>query len=174
MTYRAELTKAMNALAADPRTIFVGYGLRSGRALGTLNSVPDSQILETPVAENLMAGLAIGMALEGLRPVVFFERFDFVCNALDAIVNHLDKIAAESDGEFSPGAILRIVVGNRRKPLFTGSTHTQNHTAALRSMVSFPVFELVQPDEIADAYAVASERQRAGRPTALIEYKDLV
>jgi pyruvate/2-oxoglutarate/acetoin dehydrogenase E1 component len=120
-----------------------------------------------------MAGVAIGLALQGRKPVVYFERFDFVLNALDAIVNHLDKVGKISRGEFSPAAILRITVGNTQKPLFTGPTHTQDFTLALRAMVTFPVFALLHADQIASTYALAAQAQDNGTPCALVEYKDL-
>ena len=63
MTYRDELTLAMDNLAADKATRFIGYGVKiGGRALGTLKNVPDAQLIETPVAENLMVGLATGLS----------------------------------------------------------------------------------------------------------------
>src|SRR5579871_6790066 len=113
LTYKEALTAAMDQLALDPTVRFVGYGLLHGRAAGTLKNVPVAQIVETPVAENLMVGLAIGMSLRGLRPVVYIERMDFILNALDAIVNHLDKIGGMSHGQFNPAVILRVVVGNK-------------------------------------------------------------
>jgi pyruvate/2-oxoglutarate/acetoin dehydrogenase E1 component len=141
--------------------------------MGTLKNVPDSQLIEMPVAENLMVSFAIGLSLKGLKPVVFIERFDFILNALDAIVNHLDKIADISHGEFKPTMILRIVVGNRDKPLFTGRTHTQDFSYGLRQFVSFPVIQLVQSQEIAFQYKSAHAFLDR-RSTALIEYKDLM
>src|ERR1700730_8083640 len=112
MNYKKELTAAMDSLAQDPLVRFVGYGISIGKAMGTLKNVAPAQLIEMPVAENLMVGFATGLALKGLKPVVFFERFDFILNALDAIVNHLDKIKTISRGEFNPTMILRIVVGN--------------------------------------------------------------
>jgi pyruvate/2-oxoglutarate/acetoin dehydrogenase E1 component len=169
----------MNSLAADPLVRFIGYGVRyGGKAAGTLRHVPESQLLETPVAENLMVGLAIGLALRGLRPVVYIERYDFILNALDAIVNHLDKIERMSEGAFAPAIILRVVAGNVLKPLFTGLTHTQDFTASLRHMVSFPVLDLKNAAAIQPAYLEAHEdlRARKGfiRSTLLVEYKDLI
>jgi pyruvate/2-oxoglutarate/acetoin dehydrogenase E1 component len=173
-TYKGELTAAMESLAADPLVRFVGYGVRiGGRAQGTLKNVPDSQLIEMPVAENLMVGFAIGLALKGLKPVVFIERFDFILNALDAIVNHLDKIETISLGEFKPTMILRIVVGNKAKPLFTGETHTQDFTDALRKLISFHVFRLKEPRFIQSAYKWAYDRLGSSS-TALVEYKDLL
>lgn len=121
-----------------------------------------------------MVGLAIGLAMKGLRPVVFIERMDFILNAMDAIVNHLDKINQISQGEFSPAVIIRSVVGNKGKPLYTGLTHTQDFSEAIRHMVSFPIYQLTTPAEVLDAYQAAEQNQLKGISTLLIEYKDLV
>lgn len=173
-SYKTELTAAMESLAGDPLVRFIGYGVKvGGRAMGTLVNCPDSCLVEMPVAENLMIGFAIGLALKGLKPVVFIERFDFILNALDAIVNHLDKIETISRGEFKPTMILRIVVGNRMKPLFTGETHTQDFTDALRNLVTFPVRRLLEPHEIRTEYRIA-HNFLSTHSTALIEYKDLM
>lgn len=174
ITYKEALLQTNLSLASDPKTRFIGYGLKKGKALGTLKGVSDSQIIETPVAENLMLGLAIGLSLKGLRPVVFIERMDFILNALDAIVNHLDKTNMISHGEFSPAVIIRTVVGNRHKPLYTGITHTQDFSEALRHMVSFPVVQLKTPEDVFLAYRCAEENHANGVSTLLIEYKDLV
>ncbi len=176
LSYKDELTKAMESLAQDPLVRFVGYGVKiGGRAGGTLKNVSDSQLIEMPVAENLMVGFAIGLSLKGLKPVVFIERFDFVLNAMDAIVNHLDKIESLSHGEFRPAIILRIVIGNRAKPLFTGKTHTQDFTPALKSLVSFPVVGLHDASQIQREYTAAHDGLgRLSTSTALIELKDLM
>lgn len=174
LTYKEALIQANSQLATDPLTRFIGYGLQKGRALGTLKDVDKRQIIEMPVAENLMVGLATGLALKGLKPVVFIERMDFILNALDAIVNHLAKISHMSHGEFSPAIIIRTVVGNRTKPLFTGLTHTQDFTDALLCMVDFPVLPLKTPGEVIASYGTASINQKIGISTILVEYKDLV
>ena len=174
MTYKESLSAAMVELASDPLVRFVGYGVRyGGRAAGTLKDIPEDRCIKTPVAENLMVGLAMGLAMRGLRPVVYIERFDFILNAMDAIVNHLDKIERLSKKEFNPCAILRVVAGNRDKPLFTGITHTQDFTLAIRQMVSFPVKRLEQADDILPSYRHALKMLHA-HSTMLIELKDLI
>lgn len=178
--YKAALGQAMRDLAADPLVCFVGYGVRyGGQAAGTLKGIPPDQLIETPVAENLMVSMAIGLALAGRRPVVFIERMDFILNALDAIVNHLDKASRMSHGTFAPAVIIRAVVGNQSKPLFTGATHTQDFTAALRDMVSFPVIKLFNAEAVRIQYPRALERMGGGqqphgahRSTLLVELKD--
>ena len=175
MIYKEEITAAMDSLASDPLVRFVGYGVRyGGKAMGTLRNVPESQLIETPVAENLMVGLAIGMALKGLRPVVFIERFDFILNAMDAIVNHLDKIETMSRGEFAPSVILRVVVGNCCKPLYTGETHTQDFTKAMREMVDFPILATPHDFGVEEAYKFAAHVRQDGISSMVIERKDLM
>ena len=175
MTYKEQITAANTALAADPRTIFIGYGLQHGRAMGTLRDVSPAQILETPVAENLMVGLAIGLSLRGRLPVVFIERCDFLLNAMDAIVNHLDKAATLSRGEFTPAVILRIVVGNRQKPLFTGPVHTQDFSEALARMTSLWISKCHHQECPIDLYYKGARKaQLEGQSTAIFEYKDLI
>ncbi len=176
MTYREEITVAMDSLASDPKMRFLGYGVRyGGKAMGTLKNVPEWQLIETPVAENLMVGLAIGMSLQGLYPVVFIERFDFIMNAMDAIVNHLDKIEKISRGEFKPAVILRVVVGNRFKPLYTGETHTQDFSEILqRTLVNIEVLSTPHEIGIEEAYKYAAERIALGYSTMVVERKDLI
>lgn len=174
MTYREAICAANANLAKDAATRFIGYGLTHGRANGTLNDVDEDQIIEMPIAENLLIGFAIGLALTGYRPIVFIERFDFILNALDAIVNHLDKIHSLSQGQFSPAVIIRTVVGNRYKPLYTGLPHIQDHSAAIAKMVSFPVVRLQKEDAIKVAYNQAERDFTKGVSTILVEYKDLM
>ena len=174
MNYKEELILANANLALLPSVKFIGYGLQKGRALGTLKDVNEEKIIEMPVAENLMAGFAIGLALQKYLPIVFIERMDFILNALDAIVNHLDKIREKSNGEFAPAVIFRCVVGNYSKPLFTGVTHTQDHSEALRKMVSFPVIQIMNAQEISRAYEIATLNSKSGISTILVEYKDLI
>lgn len=177
MTYKDAIKGAMDELARDERVVFVGYNVACGSmGGGAFADVPAKQLIETPVAENLMAGMAIGMALDGLKPVLYFERFDFILNAMDAIVNHLDKIASISKGEFQPTVLFRVVVGNTGHPLFTGPTHTQDFTEGLRFMVTFPIARLVgvsiTAQEIRKEWLLAYANLQS-ESTMLVEYKDL-
>jgi pyruvate dehydrogenase E1 component beta subunit len=171
MTYKQAITDANTKLAEDPKRRFIGYGLQKGRALGTLKNVPDNQIIEMPVAENLMLGTAIGMALTGLKPVVFIERMDFLMNCMDALVNHLDKIKQISQGEFDPKVIIRCIVGNKNKPLYTGATHTQDFSMVLRDMIDIPVYQVLNESFVKSAYGLADSREKSG---IIVEYKDLM
>jgi pyruvate dehydrogenase E1 component beta subunit len=172
--YKDALIEGNTKLGQNKNTRFIGYGLKKGRALGTLKNIDESQIIETPVAENLMVGLAMGLSLKGYRPVVFIERMDFIMNSMDAIVNHLDKMKDISRGEFNPAVILRCVVGNSKKPLYTGITHTQDFSKAIKCLVSFPVILLNTADDVFKAYIKAEKLQKKGISVILIEYKDKI
>lgn len=175
MSYRDEILKSMEMLAAQPDVCFVGYNLcaAGGNMGGSLKDVPAEKIFEMPLAENLMTGAAIGMSLDGRVPVLWFERADFLFCALDAIVNHLNYIGELSNGQHRPGVIIRACIGNKNAPLFTGPTHTQNPYEAIKKLVSFNVHELLYNETIQTHYDLALKSARTGHSTMLFEHKDL-
>jgi len=133
---------------------FIGYGLKEGLAGNTLVNVDPRRIIETPVAENLMVGLSTGMSIMGLKVLLYFERHDFILCGIDALVNHLDKIRSLSSGQFCPSVTIRTVV-NDNNLIYSGPTHSQDFTVALRSMLSMNVIEPKTATEVKDAYAFA-------------------
>ena len=87
MTYKETIKREMENLAKDDRVVFIGYNVGCGsKGGGTFENIPEPQLIEMPLAESLMMGCAVGMALESYKPVVYFERMDFITNALDVIV----------------------------------------------------------------------------------------
>lgn len=140
-----------------------------------MKAVANEKIVETTVAENMMVGLAQGLAIAGLRPLVYIERADFLACCLSAISNHLDKCAEISGGEFNPCVIIRVTVGNKTKPLFTGPTHTSDPYEAMKALLRMPVYRVTTPDEVNAAYDRAFREQREGIGSAMvIDYKDLL
>ena len=172
LNYKNAIINSMDFLGKDPSIIFVGYNIKKESAANdTLKNIDSNKLFETPVAENLMLSMAIGLSIENYIPVVFFERFDFILNAMDALVNHLDKIKIISQGEYNPKVIIRIVVGGRKKPFFTGLTHIQDFTENIKSFVSFPVYKLpLSYTGICDIYKNALISNES---TIIIEEKDL-
>ncbi len=147
---------------------FVGYNVLNNGAYGTLTTVPEEQLVETPVAENLMAGLAMGMTLEGFRSVLFFERHDFIFNAFDAIVNHMDKIEQLSDNQYKFPVIVRAVAGSV-KPFYAGITHTSNLAPHINCLVKMPVVAPVNVDFLMASYKAAIQQA----PVVICEDKTL-
>lgn len=176
LSYREALRESMTMLGRDPLTRIVGYGLTIGHEKGSFAGVPIEQMIEFTVAEGLMMSAAIGLALTGLKPVVFIERADFLYNAMDAICNHLDKCREISKGEFNPCVIIRVVIGNKRKPLFTGPTHTFDPSDAMENLVRFPVYgPLRTAEEVMAAYERAKKDQDNGTCSSILfEMKDLI
>jgi len=166
LSYKEAMIQTQTELG-EQGAIFIGYNVKYGNAIGTLKDVPDEQKLETPVAENLMAGLAIGMSFEGFTPVVYFERHDFMLVAADAIINHIDKIERISHGEFKCPVIIRAVTADAG-PFYSGITHSQDFTKVFKEAVSFPVHDPVTGDDVIRAFRGAKE---SGKPAMIIERK---
>jgi len=150
ISYKDALNQCMTDLGKQG-AIFIGYNVARGDAMGTLKNVPMEQKLETPVAENLMSGLAIGMSFEGFLPVLYFERHDFMLVAADAIGNHIDKIERISHGEFKVPLIIRAVTADAG-PFYSGPTHQQDFTEVFRKLVKFPVLDPQNGVEVLKAY----------------------
>jgi len=166
LTYKQAVTESMTNLGENG-SIFIGYSIIPGDAMGTTINVPYDQKIETPVAENLMVGLAIGMSFEGFKPVVYFERHDFMLVAADAIGNHVDKIERISHGEFNVPVILKTVVDDGGL-FYSGPTHSQDFTSTFKEMVSFPVLEPMTPGEVLSAYNFAAT---SSQPVMIVEHK---
>ena len=166
ISYKDAIVQSMTELG-ELGAIFIGYNVLYGDAMGTLKGVPKEQKLETPVAENLMAGLAIGMSFEGFIPVLYYERHDFMLVAADAIINHIDKIERISHGEFKVPVIIRAVTADAG-PFYSGITHSQDFTDMFRSAVSFPVIDPVTGVDILKAVRGSIESKK---PMMLIERK---
>ncbi len=171
MKYKDAVKISIDKFAKDEKALIIGYNTKFGpEATGTLVDVPDEKIIETPLAENLMGGLSVGLSLVGYKPILYFERFDFILNAIDSIVNHLDKIGNISKGQYKPKVIIRIVIGAKLKPFFTGHCHTQDFTEAMKKLVTFPVLKPLTSQEVIDAYKLAIKSDTS---VMVIETKDL-
>jgi len=147
----------MTELAKDERTLFIGQAVKyPGQiAFKTFEGVPMEKRIELPVAEDFQVGLSTGLALAGYIPVSFFPRWDFLIIAANQIVNHLDKMP---DFGWHPKVILRTAVG-RWKPLDPGPQHKQDHSHAMRQMLSrMSVIQLRQPEDVLPAYKLAMEQ----------------
>ena len=166
ISYKDAMNQAMDELGKEG-AIFIGYNVARGDAMGTLKTVPKDQKLETPVAENLMSGLSIGMSFEGFTPVLYFERHDFMLVAMDAIGNHIDKIERISHGEYKVPIIIRAVEAFGG-PFYSGPTHHQDFTNVLKTLVSFPVLDPVTGVDVLKAFRGAYESKR---PAIIIERK---
>ena len=172
MNYADELTKAMDFLAKDPKTIFLGQAVEyPGTAMAnTFKNVPKNKLIEIPVAEEMQAGFALGLALEGYLPISLYPRMNFIILAMNQIVNHLDKWEAMSCGMSKPKVIMKAVAGSQY-PLDPGHQHKANYTEAFKSMVTnIDVVELLYPEQIMPTYQKAIDSDRS---ILIAEFGDL-
>ena len=154
MKYKEQLIQAMEWLGAQPNTIFLGQAVKvPGHAIsGTLNTVPIDKRIELPVFEETQMGMSTGLALDGWVPISCYPRFDFLLLSLNQLVNHLDKMREMSKGIYTPKVIIRVAVG-AKQPFSAGPQHTQDHTAALKLMLTdVEVVSLEEPEQILPAY----------------------
>jgi len=121
------------ALGSDPNVVFIGedildpYGGAFKVARGLSTAFP-GRVLTTPISEASLVGLATGMALRGLRPVVEIMFGDFLALAADQLINHAAKFRWMYNGGKSPSQqvslpmVVRTPMGGRRG---YGPTHSQ-------------------------------------------------
>ena len=173
MKYKDELIKAMEWLGKKQDTVFTGQAIGfSGHGISnTMINVPQDKRIELPVFEETQLGMATGMALTGWVPITCYPRFDFFILSINQLVNHLDKIQDMSKGDMKPKVIIRVSVGSK-VPFSAGPQHTQNHTEAMKSMLTeVEVVELTEPEQIFGAFKTAYERED-GKSTLIIEHSE--
>lgn len=173
MKYFDEMCRAMEFLAGDPRTIFLGQAVACPGTImsNTLKNVPRGKLVELPVAEEMQMGMSTGLALAGSVPVSIYPRWNFLLLAVNQIVNHLDKLPIVSKGAYQPKVIIRTGIGSER-PLHPQPQHIGDFTDAFRLMCkTIEVIRLDEPEQIFPAYQKALERED-GRSTLLVEHGD--
>jgi len=137
-------------LAEDPRAFVVGQGLWSpwyaGSSLDGLDrEFGRDRVIDTPVSESGVTGLAVGAAIAGLRPIVFHPRMDFMLLALDPIVNQAANWSYMFYGRGSVPLVIRAVI-NR------GGEQGAQHSQALQAMfMHVPGLKVVMPATPCDA-----------------------
>jgi pyruvate/2-oxoglutarate/acetoin dehydrogenase E1 component len=159
----------MSNLALNPNVRFMGYNTAYGhRFNGTLSKVPLDKCIELPVAENLILGLAIGMSLEGYRPVVCIERMDFLWACADQLVNHLDK--GKKLGWPPLNIIIRTCVGTNT-PLNPGCQHQGDYYSIFKQLLKeIDVRRALTPTELKASYQNILE---STGPVMVVEYRNM-
>jgi|TARA_R110000823_G_scaffold194437_2_gene325750 pyruvate/2-oxoglutarate/acetoin dehydrogenase E1 component len=172
MNYKEQVFKGMELLNSHPKTIFIGQAVEyKGTSLThQVKKFPKDKLLELPVAEELQAGMALGLALEGYIPVSIYPRMNFIILAMNQIINHLDKWEAMSVGQSKPKIIMKAVVGSQY-PLDPGHQHKANYAECFKSAcTNINVVELLYPEQVLPAYEQALNSDIS---TIIIEHGDL-
>ncbi|QFT57022.1 alpha-ketoacid dehydrogenase subunit beta [Microbulbifer sp. THAF38] len=154
----------------DPKVVVFGedVGLNGGvfRATDGLQArFGCERVLDTPLAENMIAGIAIGMATQGLRPVAEFQFMGFIYPALDQILSHAARYRNRTRGRLSCSVVYRAPYG--------GGIHAPEHhsesTEALFAHI--PGLRLVVPSSPARAYGLLLAAIRDPDPVVFLEPK---
>ncbi len=127
IAFREALREAMNEeMRKDPRVFLMGeevayYNGAYKVSQGMLEEFGDKRIIDTPISESGFAGLAIGAAMYGLRPIVEFMSWSFSLVAADPILNNAPKMLYMSGGQWGCPIVFR---GNDGAGGQLGSTHS--------------------------------------------------
>jgi len=130
---------------------------------GLLDELGEKRVIDTPITELGFAGLGIGAAMVGLRPIVEFMTFNFSILATDQIINSAAKMLYMSGGQFKIPIVFR---GPGGSAFQVSSQHSQ----ALESWFAhFPGLKVVMPSTPADAKGLLKSAIRDDDPVIFIE-----
>jgi pyruvate dehydrogenase E1 component beta subunit len=152
----------------DPNVFLMGeeVGVYQGAykvSRGLLDEFGPSRVVDTPIAELGFAGIGVGAAMTGLRPVVEFMTWNFAVLALDQIVNSAAKMLYMSGGQVSVPIVFR---GPNGAALQLGSQHS---TAWESWLAHVPGLKVVAPATPADAKGLLKAAIRDNNPVIVLE-----
>jgi 2-oxoisovalerate dehydrogenase E1 component beta subunit len=174
MTEKNLVTAVRDALhdemAADDRVILLGedVGNRGGVfriSVGWMEEFGEDRVIDTPLAESGIVGVAIGMAMHGLRPVVEIQFADFIHPAFDQIVSEAARIRYRSNGAFGCPMVIRTPCG--------GGIHgALYHSQSIETFYAHvPGLKVVMPSTPADAAGLLRSAMRDPDPVLFLEHK---
>ncbi len=158
------------AMAADPAVFVLGQdvGVRGGvfqATAGLLAEFGPDRVIDTPLAESGIVGVAIGAALAGMRPVAEIQFADFVHPAFNQIVNEAAKLRYRSAGAWSCPLVVRMPYGGVRGG---GLYHGQSVEALFAHI---PGLRVLSPSTPGDAYEMLHWAIRCDDPVIFLEPK---
>jgi pyruvate dehydrogenase E1 component beta subunit len=169
MTYREALNAALREeLTRDPDVFLMGeevaeYDGAYKVSKGLLEEFGPQRIVDTPISELGFAGLGVGAAMAGLRPVIEFMTFNFAFLALDQVINNAAKLHYMSDGAFDIPIVFR---GPTGAALQLAAQHSQ---ACETYYTHAPGCKVVVPGTPADAKGLLKAAIRDDDPVIFME-----
>src|SRR2546430_8890032 len=130
---------------------------------GLLEEFSDKRVIDSPITELGFAGLGVGAAMAGLRPIIEFMTFNFSILATDQIINSAAKMRYMSGGQFKIPIVFRGPGGSAYQV-------SSQHSQALESWYAyFPGLKVVMPSTPADAKGLLKSAIRDDDPVIFIE-----
>ena len=154
----------------DPRVVLFGEDVAVPGGVykvteGLLAEFGPDRVMDTPISEAAIAGIGVGAAMTGLRPVVEIMFGDFLTLAMDQLVNQAAKMRYMSGGKFSVPLVIRTTLGAGRR---TAAQHSQSLHAW---MAHIPGLKVVLPGTPYDAKGLLKSAIRDNNPVIFFEDK---
>ena len=169
MTYRDALNAALREeMRRDDRVFLMGeevavYQGAYKVSKGLLQEFGEMRVVDTPITELGFAGVGVGAAMVGLRPIIEFMTWNFALLALDQVVNAAAKMLYMSGGQFPMPMVFR---GPNGAALQLGAQHSQAWEGWLSHI---PGLKVVAPGTPADAKGLLKAAVRDDNPVIVLE-----
>lgn len=157
-------------MARDERVILLGedVGVHGGvmnASQGLYDAFGRDRVIDTPIAESSIVGIAIGAAMGGLLPIAEIQFADFVHSAIDQIINEAAKMRYRSNNDFHCPIVVRLPYGGG---ITGGPYHSQNVEALF---FSTPGLKIVAPTTPADVKGLLRAAIYDPDPVIFLEHK---
>lgn len=173
LAFREALREAMQEeMRADERVFILGeevaeYNGAYKVTQGMLDEFGAKRVIDTPIAELGFAGIAVGAAMNGLRPICEFMTFNFSLVAIDQVINSAAKINSMSNGQFTAPMVFRGPTGSAGQ---LGQQHSQNFE---NWYANTPGLKVVVPSNPADAKGLLKSAIRDENPVIFMESEQM-
>jgi pyruvate dehydrogenase E1 component beta subunit len=168
-TVREALRDAMaEEMRRDPTVYLMGEEVAEYQGAykisqGLLDEFGAKRVIDTPITEHGFAGIAVGAAFGGLRPIVEFMTFNFAMQAIDQIINSAAKTLYMSGGQMGAPMVFR---GPNGAAARVGAQHSQDYAAWYAQI---PGLKVVMPYSAADAKGLLKSAIRDPNPVIFLE-----
>ena len=167
--FREALREAMSEeMRRDEKVFLMGeevaeYNGAYKVSKGMLAEFGDKRVIDTPIAELGFAGIGVGAAMNGLRPIIEFMTFNFSLVAIDQVINAAAKMYSMSGGQFNCPIVFRGPTGN------AGMLGAQHSQAFENWYANCPGLKVVVPSNPADAKGLLKSAIRDNDPVIFME-----
>ncbi len=171
--FREALREAMSEEMRRDETVFLmgeevaEYNGAYKVSQGMLEEFGAKRVIDTPIAELGFAGIAVGAAMNGLRPIVEFMTFNFSLGAIDQVINASAKMLHMSAGQFGSPMVFRGPTGS------AGQLGAQHSQAFESWYANCPGLKVVVPSNPADAKGLLKSAIRDNDPVIFMESEQM-
>jgi pyruvate dehydrogenase E1 component beta subunit len=173
LTYREAIRAAIrDELVTDPNAVLLGEDVADAggpfkTSEGLLAEFGQNRVIDTPICENGFLGVALGMAVMGMRPIAEIMFADFLPSAADAIVNEIPKLRYMAGGQGSVPLTIRAIGGA------TGRFGAQHSSTGEAMFLHVPGLHIVAAATPGAAYEQLRTAAALNNPVLFLEHKGL-